>query len=123
MEFNLEDFVTNPTIDKLLKCKKDELILIANSFDVQVSPSAKKGELRELLCQTLQERGAFKLDHTGVLEPGDLSGIPTPFHDLPSRAGMTAEELTLTLRIKEMEVRQRELEVEAMCLKVKALER
>lgn len=35
---------------------------------------------------------------------------------------MSAEELRLTLQIKEVEVRQRELEVEAMLLKVKALE-
>ncbi|KAK2894299.1 hypothetical protein Q8A73_016783 [Channa argus] len=35
---------------------------------------------------------------------------------------MTVEELKLTLRIREVEVRNRELEVEAMLLKVKALE-
>lgn len=122
MEFDLEDFVTNPTIDKLFKCKKAELIVIANSFDVQVPPSAKKGELRELLCQTLQERAAFKLDPTGVVELGDMTSIPTPSHDLPVRTGMTEEELALTLCIKEVEARHQELEVEAMCLKVKALE-
>lgn len=35
---------------------------------------------------------------------------------------MTAEELRLTLRMREVEVRLRELEVEAMHLRVKALE-
>ncbi len=49
------------------------------------------------------------------------AGFLTPLHDLPVQ-GMNAEELKLTLRIREGEVRNRELEVEAMHLRLRALE-
>ncbi|KAJ8290836.1 hypothetical protein GJAV_G00018150 [Gymnothorax javanicus] len=41
---------------------------------------------------------------------------------VPASSGMSAEELQLTLRVREMEVRNRELEVQAMQLRVRALE-
>lgn len=92
-------------------------------FNVQVTPGTKKEELKDLLCQTLQEKSVFKLVPTGMTEPGALAGIPAPSHDLPVKPGMTTEELMLTLHIKEVEVRHKELEVEAMhFLKVRALE-
>jgi len=55
-------------------------------------------------------------------EVDDLAGLSTPPQGLPSKAGMSAEELQLTLRIREVELRHKELEVEAMHIRVKALE-
>ena len=51
---------------------------------------------------------------------GDIGGVNS-LQGLPSHAGMSAEELQLTLRIREVELRHKELEVEAMHLRVKAL--
>lgn len=121
MEFKLEEFVSNPTIAKFDKCTKSDLILIASAFDVVVPLNIKKQELKELLHKKLSERGFFEPAPEGA-ELGAVSGIPTPLHTLPVQPAMTAEELRITLRIKEVEVRNRELEVEAMSLRLKALE-
>ncbi|KAL4005472.1 hypothetical protein ACER0C_005185 [Sarotherodon galilaeus] len=116
MEFKLEDFTLSPTEEKLDRCKRDDLILIANFFDVTVPLNAKKKELKELLCVKLHERGLF-----GV-EAGAVAGIPAPLKNLPPQTGPSGEELQLTLRIKEVEFKKYQLGVDAMHLKVGALE-
>ncbi|KAL3968224.1 ATP-binding cassette, subfamily A (ABC1), member 1 [Sarotherodon galilaeus] len=123
MEFKLEDFTLSPTEEKLDRCKKDDLILIANFFDVTVPLNAKKKELKELLCVKLLERGLFgePAPAEGV-EPGAVAGIPAPLKKLPPQTGPSAEELQLTLCIKEVELKKQQLEVEAMHLRVRALE-
>ena len=45
MEFQLDEFTTNPTEDKLDRCKTTYLVLIAKFVDVHVPIDAKK-ELR-----------------------------------------------------------------------------
>ncbi|XP_039460221.1 uncharacterized protein LOC120435199 [Oreochromis aureus] len=123
MEFKLEDFTLGPTEEKLDRCKKDDLILIANFFDVTVPLNAKKKELKELLCIELHERGLFgKPGPTEGVELGAVAGIPAPLKNLPPQPGPSAEELQLTLRIKEVELKKQQLEVEAMHLRVRALE-
>ncbi|XP_039906424.1 uncharacterized protein LOC120745531 [Simochromis diagramma] len=123
MEFKLEDFTLGPTEEKLDRCKKDDLILIANFFDVTVPLNAKKKELKELLCIKLNERGLFgEPGPAEGIELGAVAGIPAPLKNLPSQPSPSAEELQLTLRIKEVELKKQQLEVEAMHLRVRALE-
>uniref|UniRef100_A0A671VWW5 Gypsy retrotransposon integrase-like protein 1 n=1 Tax=Sparus aurata TaxID=8175 RepID=A0A671VWW5_SPAAU len=123
MEFKLEEFTLSPSIDTLKKCKKADLIVIAESFDVVVPVNITKQGLMELLIDKLTEKGLFKEPAPAVgAELGVLAGTPAPLHALPTQTGMSAEELKLTLCIREVEVRNRELEVEAMHLRLKALE-
>ncbi|KAK2849596.1 hypothetical protein Q5P01_009430 [Channa striata] len=113
MEFKLEDFTTNPSRDKLERCRKADLLLIADCFDLRVPLHAKKEELKQLLMEKLLERGFFpKPAPTVEFELGDFAGVPAPLQDLPLHSGMTMEDLKLTLRIREVEVRNRELELE-----------
>lgn len=46
MEFDLDSFVRNHFLQQLNKCKKVDLMLIANLFDVQMPVHAKKEELQ-----------------------------------------------------------------------------
>lgn len=48
LEFKLEDFTLSVTKEKLNRCNKDDLLLIADVFDVPVSLNAKTKELKEL---------------------------------------------------------------------------
>uniref|UniRef100_A0A671U619 SCAN box domain-containing protein n=1 Tax=Sparus aurata TaxID=8175 RepID=A0A671U619_SPAAU len=123
MEFKLEEFTLGPSIDTLKKCKKADLVVIAESFDVDVPVNINKQGLMELLIDKLTEKGLFKEPAPAVeAELGALAGTPAPLQALPTQTGMSAEELKLTLRIREVEVRNRELEVEAMHLRLKAIE-
>ena len=123
MEFKLEELTLSPSIETLKTCRKIDLIEIAEFFEVLVPVAIKKQELMVLLVEKLTERGLFE-EPAPVLgaEPGLLAGTPAPLHALPTQTGMSAEELKLTLRIREVEVRNWELEVEAMHLRLKALE-
>ncbi|KAI3375806.1 hypothetical protein L3Q82_004088 [Scortum barcoo] len=88
---------------------------------------AKKDELRRLLVKRLWERDLFAdesaAEVAGKADTEIRDPVPpvTPApKDPPVLPGVSVEELQLTLRIKELEVRNRELEVEAMHLRVVA---
>ncbi|KAI9523800.1 hypothetical protein NQZ68_024322 [Dissostichus eleginoides] len=80
-----------------------------------------KNEFKELLCAKLVEQGVFE-EKARTHEVDDRTGLFPPLQVLPSQAGVSVEELQLTLRIREVEPSHKELEVEAMHLRVKALE-
>ncbi|KAI3368074.1 hypothetical protein L3Q82_026895 [Scortum barcoo] len=98
--------------------------IVANLFNVKVPLSVKKDELRQFLVERLGETGLFADQSTAeVAAKADMEirdpvppVTPAP-KDTPVLPGMSADELQLTLRIKELEVRNRELEVEAMHLR------
>lgn len=101
MEFKLEEFVANLSIERLEKCKKADLILIDSSFDVHVPPNVKKKKLQELLYENLGKRGLISEPAPVVgVELGDLAGIHAPLPIPQSQTGMTAEDLRLILRIR-----------------------
>ncbi|CAI5663468.1 uncharacterized protein LOC102079919 [Oreochromis niloticus] len=151
MEFSLDDFVTSPSWDKIAKCRKADLLIIASFYDVQVSYSARKAEVKDALCAGLVERGilsalkaAEQPGGAGVkvapeTEPeadakgSDVAEVESDAAEVESEAaesgtageplaGRSTEDLRLTLRIREVETRAKELEVQAMHLRVRALE-
>ncbi|KAK2841796.1 hypothetical protein Q5P01_011996 [Channa striata] len=98
MEFHLDEFRTNPSVEKFNKCKKADLLIVADLFDVP-PPVATS-------------------DDGGLKFPTS----PAPPMDALIHPGMTAEELQLVLHIKEVEGRNKQLERETMHLRVRALE-
>lgn len=78
---------------------------------------AKKQELKELLHQKLMERGwVGEPAPAEGAEHGEPAGISAPLFstDLQAKPRMNAEDLRLTLHIKEVEVSNQELEVEVI---------
>ena len=129
MELDLDGFVRQPKLEQLNKCRKVDLMLIANSYKVEVPSGIKKEELRQLLVEKLSERGLLSVsavaESVGKTDVELREPVPrvTPvLSDPPLTSGLSAEELRLTLCIKEMEMKNSQLEVEAMHLRVKALE-
>lgn len=128
MEFKLDDFKAHPTLAQVDACRVVDLMMIAGWLGVDVPPATKKAELRELVVAALQEESLIEITGVGegasevISEPSAAVAHPTGLAESSNVSGMSAEELRLTFRIKEMEVRHRELEVEAMQLKVKILE-
>lgn len=129
MEFDLDSFSLHPSEQQLQRCRKADLQIVASLFGVQVPPGVRKDEYRRLLVEKLRERGVF--DEESAAEVADAADVkpqdpvppvsPTPKGPSVS-SGASAEELQLTLRIKELELRNRELEVQTMHLRVRALE-
>lgn len=69
MEFSLDSFVTNPSWDTIEVCKKADLLIVANFYDVQVAYSAKKAEIKRVLCDKLVEKGVLRQLSAAVRRP------------------------------------------------------
>ena len=59
MEFSLDEFVVSPSFAKLEKCRKADLLIVANCYNVQVQYSARKAELKQLIGAELVEQGVL----------------------------------------------------------------
>lgn len=136
MEFSLDEFICSPSWEKLLKCKKADLLIVANCCNVGVSYSLRKTGLRHALCEKLVEKGvlpalAAAADEAEAAAPATdarvtevvdvfAAGVEHEPAHIPPVGNMSIEDLRLALCIKE--VPNKELEVQAMHLRVKALE-
>lgn len=60
MDFSLDDFVETPLWSKIERCRKADLLLVADYYGVVVSGSARKAELRDALMGKLVEKGVLK---------------------------------------------------------------
>uniref|UniRef100_A0A8C5DT92 Gypsy retrotransposon integrase-like protein 1 n=1 Tax=Gouania willdenowi TaxID=441366 RepID=A0A8C5DT92_GOUWI len=132
-DFSVEDFCDNPSWDTFEKCKKNELLMIASQFRLNVSANIRKAEMQRVLGRQLVDAGVLHARggeseaaalQKDALEPQGASGVLDG--DRKSAAGsltgMTAEDLRLTLAIREAEGRNRELEVQTMHLRLRVLE-
>ena len=97
MDPQVEDFVSEPTIEKLLKLKREHLISLMSHYDLVVDKSKRKAQIRDVLISHMVKNDILNDD---ALEY------------------MSKEEKSDTLRIREMELehekemRLRELEYE-----------
>ena len=97
MDPQVEDFVSEPTIEKLLKLKREHLISLMSHYDLVVDKSKRKAQIRYVLISHMVKNDILNDD---ALEY------------------MSKEEKSDTLRIREMELehekemRLRELEYE-----------
>ncbi|KAL7385836.1 hypothetical protein ABVT39_001013 [Epinephelus coioides] len=57
----MDEFAQNPTMDKLERCTKADLFLIASFFDVSIPLNARKVEIKSCLSQRLVEKGVIKV--------------------------------------------------------------
>ena len=97
MDPQVEDFVSEPTIEKLLKLKREHLISLMSHYGLVVDKSKRKAQIRDVLIRHMVENDILNDD---ALE--DIS----------------KDEMSETLRLKEMELehqkemRLRELDYE-----------
>ena len=97
MDPQVEDFVSEPTIEKLLKLKREHLISLMSHYDLVVDKSIRKAQIRDVLISHIVKND--------ILNDDALEYI-------------SKEEKSETLRIREMELehetemRLRELEYE-----------
>ncbi|CAI5692091.1 unnamed protein product [Oreochromis niloticus] len=59
MSFDMDDFAQQPSIEKLERCTKADLLLVANLFNVDVPLNSKKAEIKQCLVDKLVDRGVF----------------------------------------------------------------
>ncbi|KAF7657932.1 hypothetical protein LDENG_00020280 [Lucifuga dentata] len=120
MEFKLDEFTTNPSVDKLERCKKADFLTLAAFFEVQIGVLPKSAAATGGVDEQKEEPGVDDQKEVSA------ASLPVPAFSPPMDplicTGMTAAELQLVLHIKEAEMRNKELEVKTMHLQLRALE-
>ncbi len=61
MAFNLQSFVDNPSLEVIEKCRKDELLMIANRFQITIPKQSLKRKIKAELIDRLSEFGFLSL--------------------------------------------------------------
>lgn len=93
MEFTLDDFVAEPSIERLHLCTKEQLFSVADYFGVAMSKQAKKQVLISELTTALSDKGVLSSDPSVTAKP------------VTAGQQGSAEQL----RLKELEVEMRRL--------------
>ncbi len=151
MAFDMDESAQNPTLDKLDRCTKADLLLIANFFDISVPLNARKAEIKICLSEQLVERGIVEKakPQTGSAPEGlyeevetaaatatqALSGQVKSGAEAPAvaqvsgtdpialiQAGVDTEDLRLALHLREVELQMKTRKAELMHLSIRALE-
>lgn len=124
MSFSLEEFRASPSPERVKKCKKADLLAIANSYSIAVLTEERKPALKQKICKELVKQGVLPSPAAGdeAAEAADMLANNVEPHPVSDPyACMSAENLRLRLRIKEEETKQKWLEVEAQRLRFEAL--
>lgn len=151
IEFDLLDFAKSPALEKLERCTKADLLLIAGFFDVSVPLNARKAEIKYLLATQLAQKGVLtrarsesgRVDEESDVEEGAESATATPgpsgLVEVGAEAATTTQTLTgdpvglvqsgvdpeslkLALRLKEVELETKRSEIQFMHLRLRMLE-
>ncbi|KAL6477238.1 hypothetical protein MHYP_G00130730 [Metynnis hypsauchen] len=79
MEFHLEKFVLSPSVEGLAQCRKADLLMVAEFYNVPVLRSARKAEIRDVLLAKLRDDGRLPVSPDSRspvrAQPAVLSGV------------------------------------------------
>ena len=62
MEFNVDEFVAQPSLDKLHPLTKEHLVVIVDHFGIAVPKQAKKKVIKSELVTALTDKGVLPCD-------------------------------------------------------------
>lgn len=130
-KFVLEDFAIQPSAQQLEKCRKDDLFAVADLYQIRVSRSALKREVKEVVLKYMVENGILP-------EEGELAGVANP---ISSSGGEGAEQTKpqelisidpaalpspqdpwLKIKLKELELELSRQQYQSQLLQVKTVE-
>lgn len=117
MEFDLVKFTLSPTVEEFDRCRKKDLIVIAEFFNIPVSKEAKKQCIKDELYRKLVQAGILPADSKVGGETASEESIS--FH---SKGGDSSSDPLIVLRLKELELELKKQEHETQLLKLKAVE-
>ncbi|XP_076842798.1 uncharacterized protein LOC143487636 [Brachyhypopomus gauderio] len=127
--FDLTEFSLFPTLEQFDKCRKADLLLIAEFFNVTVPRDASKRDIKQALEHSLVRDGILP-DRGGVPSllplPGesvaDDAGERVGSVHVDSVLGVSVTDPMLEIKLKELELEIKRQEREAELLRVRALQ-
>ncbi|KAL1275958.1 hypothetical protein QQF64_035581 [Cirrhinus molitorella] len=121
MEFDLLKFTLSPTLEEFDRCRKKDLILIAEFYNITVPKEQKKQVIKDELHSKLVE--ADVLPGRAVVE-GPEAETDEKADDADSASSKKAPQLDpmVTIRLKELDIELKKQEHEIQLLRLKELE-
>ncbi|XP_072563872.1 uncharacterized protein [Paramormyrops kingsleyae] len=132
-QFNLVAFTLYPTLEQFDECRKDDLLQIADFFNILVPAEASKRVVKKILLDELVQQGI--LPELGgspsvAATPIRMSAVVEASSDDPGSAHRmdlgdprsTREDLLLTIKLRELELEIKRQEYQAQLLRVRAVE-
>lgn len=107
--FSLEEFVASPTLEVISSVTRDQLVMIAGHYKIEVTGSPAKADLLKLLIDTLSAQGLLEsvASKPALLPAPEMPATPST----PSKAEL--ELRRLQLREKEIEWEREKSKLEA----------
>lgn len=124
-DFDLEAFISAPTLGQLDKCRKDDLIRIAAHYQISVLKQQLKREIKNIVLQKLVELGVLVLPPFEPFSPASaVSGVDARLKVRLARVQMDARERAEDRQAeRELRLKIRRLEIEAeMQIKMRELD-
>ena len=107
--FSVESFVAEPTLSLLSSLKKPQLIEIANHYELSVTGTMKKGEIKRLITVYLTDEELVPEEDTVSLPATvDSSTLELKRLEFQEKEKARAAEL----KMKELELREKELSIQ-----------
>lgn len=125
MEFDLISFTLAPTTEVFNRCKKSELLMIADFFRINVPREATKQVMKEELYDKLVNEGILprQSDDSGAVEQLEvIAGKEWDSVDPPDTDAMAVQDPRLAVRLKELDLEIKKQECEAHMIKLRTVE-
>lgn len=92
LEFDLDEFVANPSLEVLDDCRVKDLLSIIAHYQIYIAKKASKEQLREVIVEKLQEFGVLTLPETPA-RGGKLpeQSVPPPLEEDEHKASTNGE--------------------------------
>ncbi len=111
-KFELDNFATQPSVGQLDICRKDDLFLIADFYQIKVPRGAVKQEIKEVIYKHLVEHGVLSEEsEAGVADRWPVSvGKGAEYPEPEEMAGMDPVDLPpstdprLAIRLQELDL-------------------
>lgn len=123
MEFNLTAFTLAPTIEVYNKCRKQDLLVIADFFSITVPREAAKRVIKDKLYMELVTAGILPSDsedmekNTETADVGSFAGLPPSIDPTSPRF-----DPVLALKFKELDLELKKQEQELQVVNLRTLE-
>ncbi len=123
MEFDLISFTFSPTIEVFERCRKADLFLIADFFNIEVSRQDTKQVIKDYLREKLADEGILP-DYSTVCageQPGFTAEAVTG-EVLPGPVTESLGESMLAVKLKELDLQIKKQECEGQKIRLRAIE-
>ncbi len=125
MEFDLISFTLTPTIEVFNRCRKRDLLMIADFFNINVPREATKQVVKEELYDKLVNEGILPKqsdDSEGIEEFEAAVGKELDSVGLPDTNVMAFQDPRIAVRLRELDLEIKKQECEAQMIKLRTVE-